>query len=102
MQLTYEKVKYGMLVEVIHDDGYHSGCKVHFFNRKGVLVGNYYEFLPYEKLRVRQNINGANRQFPRYFYGKSLEKAKMLLFSFFLWLTGDSLKRKWTKKLTPN
>ena len=83
--LTYEKVKYGMLVEVLNDGGYHSGCKVYFFNKKGVLVGNYYEFLPYERLRLRKD---GHTPYPRYFMGKnymkknipSTERAKMWLF----------------------
>lgn len=66
--LTYEKVRYGMLVEVLNDGGYHSGCKVHFFNKKGVLVGNYYQFLPYERLRL---IKGDDYWYPRYFMGKN-------------------------------
>lgn len=83
--LTYEKVKYGMLVEVLNDGGYHSGCKVHFFNKKGVLIGDYYEFVPYKKLRL---IKGKEHWYPRYFMGNNYlkkevpfsEKAKTWLF----------------------
>jgi hypothetical protein len=94
MQLTYENVRYGMLVEVLSKDGgsYHSGCKVHFFNKKGVLVGNYYEFLPFERLRVREDINGQTRQYPRYFYGKSGERLKTFLFGLALSLTGRLIR----------
>jgi hypothetical protein len=97
-QLKYENVKYGMLVEVLHEDGsYHSGCKVHFFNRKGVLVGNYYKFLPYEKLRIRE---GNDRQYPRYFMGKNYlknnipfgERLKQWLFQQALFVTGWLLR----------
>jgi hypothetical protein len=71
--VTFENVKYGMLVEVLNDSGYHSGCKVHFFNKKGVLIGNYYEFMPYDRLRLRQE---KERYYPRYFMGKNyLKKA---------------------------
>lgn len=52
---NFENVKYGQLVEVISESGYHSGMKIHFFNRKGVLLGNVYEFVPYEKIRFRQD-----------------------------------------------
>ena len=73
--LTYAKVKYGMLVEVLNKDGgYHAGCKVHFFNSKGVLVGNYYKFLPYKELRIR---DGKDRQYPRYFMGKNYLKKQI-------------------------
>lgn len=94
MKLTYENVKYGMLVEVLDKDGggYHSGCKVHFFNKKGVLVGNYYEFLPYERLRVREDYPKLNRQFPRYFYPKRFEKIKMVFFRIALSFTGQMIR----------
>lgn len=77
--LTYERVEYGMLVEVLAKDGgsYHSGCKVYFFNKKGVLVGNYYEFLPYSRLRLRTDTCAQSekvRQYPRYFMGKNYLK----------------------------
>lgn len=90
--LTYEKVKYGMLVEVLGLAGsYHAGCKVYFFNKKGVLVGNYYKFLPYNHLRLRTGTckqDAKYRQYPRYFMGKNYlkkgvpfsEKVKMWLF----------------------
>ena len=78
-ELTFENVRYGTLVVVLDKDGggYHSGCKVHFYNRKGVLVGNYYEFLPYERLRLRR---GDMIQYPRYFYKKGYEKIKQFFF----------------------
>jgi hypothetical protein len=77
--LTYSNVKYGMLVEVLHEKGggYHAGCKVHFFNNKGVLVGNYYQFLPYNRLRLRGGTcvqKAKDRQYPRYFMGKNYLK----------------------------
>lgn len=90
--LTYATVKYGMLVEVLDNCGsYHAGCKVYFFNKKGVLVGNYYKFLPYNHFRLRTAtyVQAAkDRQYPRYFMGKNYlkegvpfsEKAKMWLF----------------------
>jgi hypothetical protein len=69
LKVTFENIKYGMMVEVLDygGGGYHSGCKVHFFNKKGVLIGNYYEFMPYERLRRR--ADGIN--YPRYFIGKN-------------------------------
>lgn len=71
--LTYEKVRYGMLVEVLNDGGYHSGCKVHFFNKKGVLIGNYYQFMPYKKLRL---IKSEEYWYPRYFMGNNYLKGR--------------------------
>lgn len=73
-KVTPENIRYGMMVEVLNynDLGYHSGCKVHFFNKKGVLVGNYYEFMPYERLRL---IKGSS-QYARFFMGKNYLKRK--------------------------
>jgi hypothetical protein len=76
-EVNYKNVRYGMLVEVLNDSGYHAGCKVHFYNKKGVLVGNYYEFLPYERLRMRIP---KKRQYQRFFYGKRFETIKNALF----------------------
>lgn len=89
-ELNYKNVRYGMLVKVLSKDGssYHSGCKVHFYNKKGVLVGNYYEFLPYERLRIRPK----GVQYPRYFYGKRFEFVKDAIFRIALKLT-DTLIR---------
>jgi hypothetical protein len=72
-KVTPQNIKYGMMVEVLNynDSSYHSGCKVHFFNRKGVLIGNYYEFFPYERLRLIKSEYG---QYPRYFMGKNYLK----------------------------
>lgn len=81
-RVTYQNVKYGMLVEILHSEGsYHGGCKVYFFNHKGVLVGNYYKFLPYEKLRLRLPYeNGKDRTYPRYFMNENSEQIKTWLF----------------------
>ena len=79
--VNYKNVKYGMLVEILYDSGYHAGMKVHFFNHKGVLVGNIYEFLPYERLRLRKPYkDGRDRSYPRYFMNERFEKQKMWLF----------------------
>ncbi|HYD90380.1 MAG TPA: hypothetical protein VEA37_02710 [Flavobacterium sp.] len=75
--ITYENISYGMLVEVLDTGGgYHSGCKVHFFNKKGVLIGNYYEFVPYERLRLRKDYNGKKRDYQWFFgYGNVIGNA---------------------------
>lgn len=69
---SFETIKYGEVVQVIRPDGYHTGVKVHFFNKKGVFVGNYYEWLPYKQLRY-PNIC---RYRERVFLGSSFEHIK--------------------------
>ena len=92
-RVTYENITYGMMVEVIHEaGGYHSGCKVHFFNRKGVLVGNFYEFMPYDRLRKRVAF-AVNRDYQRFFYGKRLERIKQAMFIQFLRLTSFLIRQ---------
>ena len=76
-EVNYKNVRYGMLVEVLNDSGYHAGCKVHFYNKKGVLIGNYYDFVPYEKLRMREP---RKRKYQRFFYNQRLESIKNALF----------------------
>lgn len=91
--VTFENIRYGMFVEVLHEnDSYHSGCKVHFFNKKGVLVGNYYEFLPYERLRLRDLYEGRNRDYKRFFYKSRFEGVKMALFKVALTMTSILLR----------
>lgn len=76
MKVNYENIRYGMLVKVLNDSGYHSGCKVHFYNQKGALIGNYYQFFPYEKLEMRE----SGVEYQRFFYKKQFEKIKNKLF----------------------
>lgn len=63
-ELNEKNIRYGQLVEVANltgdksspysfSSGYHSGMKVHFFNKKGVLLGNIYEFVSYDRIRMR-------------------------------------------------
>lgn len=82
--VTYSNIKYGILVEVLDKEGggYHAGCKVYFFNKKGVLVGNYYEFLPYTRLRLRGGTcaqPAKDRQYPRYFMNWEISKKNIPL-----------------------
>lgn len=85
-EVTHKNIKYGMMVEVLHENGqnYHAGCKVHFFNKKGVLVGNYYEFLPYSRLRLRAPYKGKSRNYQRFFLNQRFETIKKTLFVFVL------------------
>lgn len=79
-EITYETVSYGMMVEVLRPRGYHGGVKVQFFNKKGVLVGNFYKFVPYEDIRLREDYKGDKRQYQRFFLNKSFEKTKQWAF----------------------
>lgn len=73
-KITIKNIKYGQLVEVASltgdklnpysfSYGYHSGMKVHFFNKKGVLLGNIYEFVPYDRIRMRTDGYVYERHF---------------------------------------
>lgn len=73
---NFDNIKYGELIQVVRPDGYHTGVKVHFFNKKGVFVGNYYEWLPYDQLRYPNT--GRHRE--RVFLGKSLERPKQAIY----------------------
>lgn len=44
-------------------NGYHSGVKILFFNKKGVFVGNEYKFVSYDDIRFKCNYH----VFPRHF-----------------------------------
>jgi len=73
---TFETIKYGELIEYHSGNGgYHTGVKVHFFNKKGVFIGNYYEWVPYDLLRFRE---ARNRE--RVFYGQKFEKPKQFIY----------------------
>lgn len=73
---TFDTIKYGELIQVIRPDGYHTGVKVHFFNKKGVFVGNYYELLPYSQLRYPN----MGRYRERVFLGRSFELTKQAVY----------------------
>lgn len=104
MEVNYENISYGMSVEVFDKNyaGYRAGCKVHFFNRKGVLVGNLYEFVPYSRLRLRKNYNGVDRKYIRFFYRKFNDEKKMAykvkMFLFIPVLKLTSLMIRFTQK----
>lgn len=83
IELTYKNIQYGQLVEYHHpkdQGGYHSGVRVHFFNRKGVLIGNYYEFVPYDQLRVSE-VMGT--YWPRMYMDKPLEGIRQFIYEQF-------------------
>lgn len=73
---SFENIKYGLLVEVLNESGYHSGVKIHFFNQKGVLVGNFYKFLPYDKIRYRRD----NPVWESVYYEKSFESLRQFFY----------------------
>ena len=76
MIASFKTVKYGQLVEVINESGFHSGMKIHFFNQKGVLLGNIYQFVPYEKIRFRPEGYVWERQF----YNQRWEKVQQFFY----------------------
>lgn len=79
-QPNHRNVKYGELVEVMNhngwDSGYHSGMKIHYFNPKGVLLGNIYKFVPYEQIRFRKD----SPVWPRHYMDKPLEGIRSFLY----------------------
>jgi len=89
---NYQNIKYGMLVEYIQESGFHAGVKVHFFNKKGVLIGNHYKFVPYDKLRKRLPNENSNRQYPKYFMKKRFSKLRQSLFKLVLNLITKAIK----------
>lgn len=78
-EATFRNIRYGQLVEVRSnpqhgwESGYHAGMKVHFFNQKGVLVGNIYKFLPYDQIRHRK---AGHIDYPRVFMDQRGEGIK--------------------------
>ncbi len=71
-EVNHKTIRYGELIEVasLHrnnvrsfEAGYHSGRKVHYFNKKGVFVGGEYEFIPYEYVRFRND----SHVYPRHY-----------------------------------
>lgn len=97
-RVTYENISYGISLKCYDKDmhGYYEGVKVHFFNKKGVLVGNSYEFVPYNRLEFRQPHNNKDRTYIRFFYKKKFEKIRTGLFITVLKIT--SLLIRFTQK----
>ncbi len=98
MEINYKNVRYGELVEVAslnekrernfgNGSGYHSGMKIHFFNKKGVLVGNIYEFLPYSSIRFRKDSPVFERHFMHKkdgsYQNETIEFIKMSIYKFY-------------------
>ncbi len=71
-RITYHSVRYGQIVQAYFPGSRHTALKVHFFNHRGVLVGNVYEFLPYERLRLHEK----GIVWERVYYGKRFEKIR--------------------------
>jgi hypothetical protein len=71
-KVTYDNIKYGISVEYHPKEdkgGYYAGVKVHFYNKKGVLIGNAYKFVPYSELSWRGD-------YMNYFYGQKFWQLK--------------------------
>ncbi len=94
-EVTHENISYGMMVDVLDKvtGVVQRGGTVHFFNRKGVLVGHGYEWLPYERLRHRMpDQYNKDRRYHRFFYGQKFERIRNRLFRVPLWLTSALLR----------
>lgn len=93
-EVNYKNVKYGMMVEVSDDNGVHRGLRVtvHGFNQKGILVGNLYEFLPYDRVRVAKQRDGRIVKTPKYFMRLRFEKTRMFFFRIVLSITTTLIK----------
>jgi hypothetical protein len=48
--ISYKNINYGQLVQCQTPSGRITAAKVHFFNTKGALLGNMYEFVEYDRL----------------------------------------------------
>jgi hypothetical protein len=73
---SFDTIKYGELIQVVRPDGYHTGVKVHFFNKRGVFVGNYYEWMNYSQLRYPNT--GRHRE--RVFLGRRFERPRQAIY----------------------
>lgn len=91
---NHENIHYGELVEVasLIDNkgnrdfkaGHYTGVKVHYFNKKGVFLGNIYEFVTYDKVRFREDSPSWCRYFMRKKNGKYRNKySEMVLQTIF-------------------
>ncbi len=78
---NFTNVQYGQLVQLKRPDGYHSGVKIHFFNQRGVFVGNFYEFVPYSEINFRDN--NFKNDFEKVFYNDSWETLKQFFYEKF-------------------
>ena len=108
-EVTYENIRYGMMVEYHHQTGgYYAGVKVHFYNKKGVLIGNVYEFVAYDKLKLREPYKydpragedhpvnkkaGRKRHYQRFFLDKPMEEMKQAAFIALLNVTSYLLRQ---------
>jgi len=75
-RITYKNIRYGQLVQAFFHGGRHTALKVHFFNHRGVLVGNVYEFIPYERLALHEK----GLVWERVYYGKRFEKIRSWIY----------------------
>lgn len=71
--LNSKTIKYGQLIDWQKSEGVNTlSLKVHFFNRKGVLIGREYKFVPYNEISPH---NGKTIWQKRYL-GKSFGKIR--------------------------
>lgn len=91
--LTFKNVQYGQLVVYHQKDGYHSGVKVHFFNKRGVFIGNFYRFVNYSELSLRDHS-----QYERVFYKRPMESIRQFVYVSFCKVTTLFIRttQKWS------
>jgi len=69
--VTSKTIKYGQLLDWQKEKGViATSVKVHFFNRKGVLIGKEYKFVPYDELKSHNNRLVWNKRHLRKPFGK--------------------------------
>lgn len=56
-QINYENIRLGELLDLRETFGWTTSVKVHYFNKKGVLIGRKYEFVAYNRLYRRHFHN---------------------------------------------
>lgn len=69
-RVTHKTIEYGQLLHAaMPGGGFSPACKVHFFNTRGVLIGNLYEFVDYTRLK----LHDKGVVWERIAYGKKYE-----------------------------
>ncbi len=101
-RITHENVKYGQIVLHQHffcnkPNGIYCSAKVHFFKRKGVLVGHDYLFVPYD--HIAQHERGYD-VWERLYLNKRFETLRQWVYEKTCRLTSALLR--WTQKQQGN
>lgn len=76
-QVEKGKLFYGQLVSVRRPDGWDASAKVHFFNDKGVFIGNRYQFHNWDDVYMWA---GGPAYWERVFYKKRFERLRQYVY----------------------